>query len=64
MSKNTAYFEKRPDIVKIFQDLEDFRNYCRDAFCKFDEADLYKRTSYEWRQYLASKKRKTQNRKK
>ena len=64
-------FQEKKIIKKIkarddeddFEDLEDYRNYCRDAFCKFDEADLYKKSSYEYRSYLASKKRK-KNRKK
>lgn len=51
----------KPEVVKIFEDLEEYREYCRDAFIKFDEADLYKKNSYEYRSFLAYKKgKKTQ----
>ena len=62
MSKNTAYFDKRPDIVKIFDDLDEYRKFCKESFLKFDEASLYKKSSYEYRSFLASKKKN--NRKK
>lgn len=62
-SANTEYFRNRPDIVKIFDDLDEFRQFCKEKFIKFDEANLYKRSSYEWRSYLASKKPKNHRKK-
>lgn len=56
--KGFAYFESRPDIVKIFKDLEAFHDFCRFEMIKFDEADLYNRSSFEWRSYEKSKKPK------
>lgn len=61
-SKNTEYFRNRPDVVKIFDDLDDFRAFCKEKFIKFDEANLYKRSSYEWRAFL--NRNKPHNRKK
>ena len=37
----TSYFESHPEIVKIFEDLEKFHDFCRFEMIKFDEADLY-----------------------
>jgi hypothetical protein len=51
-----AYFENNPEIVKIFEDLEDFHNYCRMELVPFNEADLYNRGSWVWRGYEKSKK--------
>ena len=44
MAKNyrdTNYFENRPDIVKIFDDLEKFKDFCRFELCDFNEANLH-----------------------
>ena len=56
--KGFAYFDSRPDIVKIFTDLEAFYDFCRFELLKFDEADLYNRSSYEWRSFEKSKRPK------
>ena len=49
MSKN----EKRSNsqINQIFDDLDGYRNFCRDFGYRFDEADLYSNKSYVFRQY-------------
>ena len=41
--KNISYFETRPDIVKIFDDLEGFLDWCKIEGAPFDESDLYNR---------------------
>jgi hypothetical protein len=38
-------------IKQIFNDLENFKNFCRDYGYKFDEVDLYSNRSYVYRQY-------------
>lgn len=36
----------KPEVDKIFDDLDGYRNYCRDNMLKFDERDLYKTDQY------------------
>jgi hypothetical protein len=38
-------------VNQIFNDLDDYRNFCRDYGYKFDEADLYKDRVFAYRQY-------------
>ncbi len=55
MAKNYrdySYFENRPDVVKIFDDLDKLRDFCRFELLPFDEADLYNRASPVWNQYF------------
>ena len=52
--KNVSYFEDRPDIVKIFDDLEKFHDFCRFELAPFNEADLYNRNSQVWNNYYYS----------
>ena len=57
MAKNyrdANYFENRPDIVKIFDDLEKFKDFCRFELCDFNEANLYNRDSQVWNNYYYS----------
>jgi len=59
MSKNYKdidYFATRPDIVKIFDDLEKLHDFCRFELLPFDQADLYNRNSKVWQQYERSTK--------
>lgn len=54
MAKNykvVSYFADRPDVVKIFDDLEAFHNFCRLEMCEFNEANLYNRSSDIWNKY-------------
>lgn len=41
----------RQDIDTIFDDLDKLRDFCRDKFLPFDEADLYNRSSHVWNRY-------------
>jgi hypothetical protein len=50
-----SYFADRPDVVKIFDDLDKFRNFCRFNAYKFDEANMYKTDSLEWKAYQSGK---------
>ena len=57
MAKNyrdVNYFENRPDIVKIFDDLEKFKDFCRFELFEFNEANLYNRDSQIWNNYYHS----------
>ena len=38
-------------VNQIFDDLANYRNFCRDYGYKFDEADLYNQRSYVFRQF-------------
>lgn len=61
MAKNYndySYFENRPDIVKIFNDLESFLDFCRIEMHPFDEAHLYNRESWIWRNYEKAQRAK------
>ncbi len=49
------YFETRPDIVKIFEDLESYHDFCRFEMIDFNQAELYNRRSKNWQAYEASK---------
>ena len=59
--KNINYFVSRPDIVKIFDDLESFHNFCRLELAPFDESHLYNRESWVWRNYEKSLRAKKNN---
>ena len=42
-----------PNVVdKIFDDLDSYRDFCRDYGYVFNERDLYTQKSYIYRQYL------------
>jgi hypothetical protein len=56
--KEINYFETRPDIVKIFNDLEAYLDFCRIELMPFNEADLYNRDSYVWRAFDNSRRPK------
>jgi hypothetical protein len=38
-------------VTQVFEDLDKYRNFCRDHGYKFDEADLYNSRSYVFRQF-------------
>ena len=54
--KDYSYFENRPDVVRIFDDLEAYLNYCRFELCEFNPADLYRKDSKNYQNYLHSKR--------
>lgn len=63
MAKNYndyKYFENRPDVVKIFDDLEAFLDFCRMEMFPYNEADLYNRDSWVWRNFEKSRRPKKQ----
>jgi hypothetical protein len=56
--KEYKYFENRLDIVKIFDDLEAFRDWCCLEMAPFDESFLYNRESWAWRNFEKSRRPK------
>ncbi len=46
-----SYFADNPKIVKVFNDLERFRDFCRFEWMPFDEKNLYNNASREWRAF-------------
>jgi hypothetical protein len=59
MAKNykvVSYFLDRPDVVKIFDDLEAFHNFCRMELLEFNEAYLYNRSNDIWNKFYQSTK--------
>jgi hypothetical protein len=51
MSRSTNNIKPNPRTQKVFDDLDKYRNFCREYGYRFDEADLYSNRSYVWRQY-------------
>ena len=46
----------KPEVVKIFEELEAYHDHCRFELKKFDPADLFK--SKEWQRFNEGRKRK------
>ena len=53
--KKQSYFESRPDIVTLFEDLEEYYEFCRSELRDYNPADLYRRDSRNYRAFVASK---------
>ena len=54
--KDINYFETRPDVVRVFEDLESYYNFCRMELRDFNPADLYRKDAQNYNAYLASKR--------
>jgi len=50
--KMSKYWDKRPDVVQIFDDLDSYRDFCRFNGFIFNEADLYNKKSRTYQSYL------------
>ena len=48
----SKYWDKRPDVVQIFDDLDGYRDFCRIYGFVFNEADLYNKKSRTYQFYL------------
>ena len=53
-----GYWQDRPEVVKIFNDLDLYRDFCRYNGFKFNEKDLYKKESRAWRAFENRKNHK------
>lgn len=47
--KFAKHYGVKAEVAKIFQDLEDYLDYCRDNMLRYDERDLYK--TDQWRRF-------------
>lgn len=54
MNNNKSKRPVRPDIDQIFDDLEEYLNYCRFELCKFDPKDLYRKGTH-WEEFNRKK---------
>lgn len=50
MAKNTTK-NTSAQVKQIFEDLDNYRNFCRDYGYRFNEADLYNTKNYIFRQF-------------
>jgi hypothetical protein len=41
------YLTLKPDVRKIFEDLEEWKKHCRSHMLRYDERDLYKSKEYK-----------------
>lgn len=48
------YFDRRPDVVKIFDDLDAYLNFCRIELLPYNPADLYNKNARTWQIYEKS----------
>jgi hypothetical protein len=44
-------FRPNPRVTEIFNDLEQYEEFCKDYGYRYNEADLYNFKSYAWQQY-------------
>lgn len=54
------YLVMKPEVSKIFEDLEAYHDWCRWELAPFNEADLYKKNSPVYSAYYYSKKPRRQ----
>ena len=50
-----TYFDSHPEIVKIFDDLDELLDFCRMNWMAYNPEDLYNKESYVWRAFEKSK---------
>lgn len=48
------YLTMKPEVTKIYDDLEKLHDFCRFEMLPFNEADLYNRNSPVWNQFYAA----------
>jgi hypothetical protein len=53
---SVSYFETRPDIVRLFEELEAFHDFCRFELREFNPAELYKKDAPNYGAFLYSKR--------
>jgi hypothetical protein len=51
MKMSKGEFKSNSRVNQIFEDLEQYLNFCRDFGYRYDEADLYNNRSFAFRQY-------------
>jgi len=53
------YLRMKPEVTKIYDDLEEWLNHCRWEMIKFDPKDLYR--SKEYKEFVKAKKTVAKN---
>ena len=51
MAKNEKTVYSNARVNQIFDDLEHYKNFCRDFGYRYDESELYSNKSYVYRQF-------------
>jgi len=46
------YLTMKPEVAKIFNDLEDYLDFCRFELLHFHPADLYNNKNANWKKYV------------
>jgi hypothetical protein len=46
-SYNKKYLKMKPEVSRIFDDLDEWYSHCKWKLMKYDPADLYKSDSYK-----------------
>ena len=54
--KDYSYFESRPDVVKVFNDLDAYHDFCRFELRDFNPAELYRKDSDNYRAFQNSQR--------
>ena len=50
------YLTMKPETERVFDDLDAYLDYCRFELCDFNPADLYRKDSVNYQNYLTSKR--------
>ena len=50
------YLTMKPEVNKVFDDLEAYQNFCRFELCDFNEAHLYDRNNVNYKAFLDSQR--------
>lgn len=45
------YLKMKPEVIRLYDDLEKYQEFCQTHGYRFNEADLYNFKSYAWQQY-------------
>lgn len=50
------YLTIKPEVSKVFDDLEAYHDYCRIQLCEFNPAHLYDRANINYKSFLDSQR--------
>ena len=50
------YLTMKPEVSKVFDDLEAYHNFCRIELCDFNPAHLYDRANVNYKAFLDSQR--------
>lgn len=55
-AQKQSYFDRRRDIVRIFDDLDALLDFCRIELLPYNPADLYNKNSQIWQKFEANER--------